>query len=404
MRNTNAIARAMETATTTLAHHGGNRSGQSRPGVFGSWMSALGLVAYLCFSPVARATNGQVFVVDSGGGGDFLQIQEAVDAASQRNTILVRPGSYAGFVVNNKSLAIVADGAQAVYIDGLAEVESLAPQRDVQLSGLYFRGGFEVRSCLATVLFTDCTARAAGENTEYCASGSGHGLQIVTDSQDVVFAGCVIDGRDGGSAPYCVSVMDGAHGEAGLSLEASTATLYASQITGGQGGQSWDGGCGLAMCAPACQGAGGHGIWAQSQSLVYLDAAQALGGQKGAHWDCSGKTPAQDGQDVRLEGGSSVLHAEDPTLVLGSASVLREDETWTLTLTGPVGAAAWLVSSPETDWRYLGLDLGVLHLKSSQLSLQALGSIPASGVLSVNLPTPSLPGAQESLRLFLEPF
>jgi hypothetical protein len=69
-----------------------------------------------------------------------------------------------------------------------------------------------------------------------------------------------------------------------------------------------------------------------------------------------------------------------------------------------VGAAAWVVSSPETDWRYLGLDLGVLHLRSSQLTLQALGSIPAGGVLTVNMLAPALPAATESMRLFLEPF
>jgi hypothetical protein len=369
------------------------------PGLLTGILIASGLA-----SAALPGATGDVYVVDATGGGDFLDIQSAVDAASQRDTILVRPGNYGGFDIYNKSLAIVADGPQTPRVNGPVFVRSLSLQRDVQLSGLHFRAGFQVIACEATVLFTDCTALEVGENQAVCSSYEAEGLHKVRNSQDVVFSGCSLTGRDGASWPFCEYVVDAADGEPGLFVEASTVTLYSCVVQGGQGGYSRDEGCGLWTCMPACQGDGGHGIAGRQGTLVYLDDTSPSGGMRGDHDDCYGDPPADNGQDVSLDGGSVLIEANDPTLVLESTCVLRENETWTLTLTGPAGAAAWVVWSAETDWRYLGLDLGILHLRSSQLTLQALGSIPVGGVLTVNLPAPALPGTVDSLRLFLEPF
>ena len=51
----------------------------------------------------------QVLVV--GPGEPFVTIQPAIDAAQDGDVVLVRPGTYAGFVVDGKSLVVHADGA-----------------------------------------------------------------------------------------------------------------------------------------------------------------------------------------------------------------------------------------------------------------------------------------------------
>ncbi|MBN1948070.1 MAG: hypothetical protein JW797_20545 [Bradymonadales bacterium] len=58
--------------------------------------------------------RGHVWTVDSSGRGDFTDIQTAVDAASDGDTILVAPGTYDGAVIT-KRLELVGDGA-GVYI------------------------------------------------------------------------------------------------------------------------------------------------------------------------------------------------------------------------------------------------------------------------------------------------
>jgi hypothetical protein len=43
---------------------------------------------------LAGAANAGVLVVDGGGQGDYTDIQSALDAASDGDTILVKPGTY----------------------------------------------------------------------------------------------------------------------------------------------------------------------------------------------------------------------------------------------------------------------------------------------------------------------
>jgi hypothetical protein len=48
------------------------------------------------------ATPSQTWIVDASGNGDFTDIQSAIDASSDGDLILVRTGTYAGFVLDRK--------------------------------------------------------------------------------------------------------------------------------------------------------------------------------------------------------------------------------------------------------------------------------------------------------------
>ena len=63
--------------------------------------------------PVAAATT---WTVDDPGGADFTSIQDAVDAANDGDTIIVRDGTYHENVDINKQLTLIGEGADVVTV------------------------------------------------------------------------------------------------------------------------------------------------------------------------------------------------------------------------------------------------------------------------------------------------
>ncbi|MFH1501584.1 MAG: hypothetical protein ABIG03_00920 [Candidatus Eisenbacteria bacterium] len=107
---------------------------------------AVGVLA-IAFATAQAAT----IHVDVGGGGDFLTIQEGVDAAASGDTVLVAPGTYTGALnrdinFDGRLLKLIADGGRdATVIDcqsaGRAFVFSSGGTPDVRVEGFTVRNG-----------------------------------------------------------------------------------------------------------------------------------------------------------------------------------------------------------------------------------------------------------------------
>ncbi|MCH2143303.1 MAG: pectinesterase family protein [Phycisphaerales bacterium] len=104
-------------------------------------------------------------VVDASGDGDYLTIQEAIDAASEGEIIQVRSGVYTGAgefiaVCEDKLLSIIGAGAEQTIIDGEGE-----------------RAGFSFSSTNSG----DLTSLIEGVTVRNCVqqSGMGGGLRII---------------------------------------------------------------------------------------------------------------------------------------------------------------------------------------------------------------------------------
>src|SRR5690349_9408266 len=81
-----------------------------------------------------------VHIVDATGRGDQLTIAAAVAAASEGDLVLVRSGTYAGFVVDDKALVIALDVGALVTIEGTIEIDNLAGGKSLVLEGLSVHG------------------------------------------------------------------------------------------------------------------------------------------------------------------------------------------------------------------------------------------------------------------------
>lgn len=354
-------------------------------------------LAVLLAAPALPAAE-DVLVVDAAGGGDFLELQAAVDAAEQRDTILVKAGDYAGFSVVNKSLNLVAEVGATPHVQGIATIVALPVGRDVSVSGLDFQAGFRLRDCLASVLLVECTFFDP-------TPGAGDHAQRVTSCKDATFANCAIRGRNGDTSFYCGDIYDGEDGGHGLLVVDSTVTMYTCTVVGGDGGWSQDGSCLFCFCA--FKGDGGDGLHVEGASYVYLDGTVPVGGSKGVHTaNCSPYNceTSKDGEAIWQDTTVTLELATHDPLGLAAPTVLRENEPYPVTLTGPAGAKAFLLWALDPGWRAFGPDLGILHVKSAGLNLVSLGAVPASGVLQVDLALPTLPPGDEALRLHVQPF
>jgi PKD repeat protein len=92
--------------------------------------------------------SGPAFTVDAGGSGDFLTIQEAVDAAQPYDFIAVNEGIYTENVEITKPLYLFGEGAGMTFIDGCGITHGLTIDSDnvtVSRFTVYNSSGFGVK-------------------------------------------------------------------------------------------------------------------------------------------------------------------------------------------------------------------------------------------------------------------
>ncbi|MFN0243155.1 MAG: hypothetical protein ACKVWV_09720 [Planctomycetota bacterium] len=382
-----------------------------------------------------------VWVVDEFGGGDFLRIQPAVNAASDGDTILVKTGSYPGFEVIDKALTITAELAATVDVEGSARVFDLSASKTVVLAGLACVGvsgeglneyGFYAEDCAGSVRVERCTFLGADGTTGHrdgtdgaravrCVdvafsaidSTGGRGLYayweggpppdprgnggmglLVLDSTVSVFH-ATLNGGDGVEPSSPSNYLDsGGHGGDGLrvmspTIPASATTLIGSECTGGNGA---DGGPSDGLL-PSWGGDGGNGIRVES-GLARVLGALASGGVAGWGWLHFGMT-----HFVATDGAHGLARAGDPgdfEDIAGSAreltagSPVREGETLDLTFTGvPGDRVTLLVGLDARAQEYLPAWHATRLVQapgSKAKSIRPIGVIPASGTLDVSLP------------------
>jgi hypothetical protein len=351
----------------------------------------------ICILGVFPATADAGVIVVNPFGGDFPDLQSAVQAAAPGDLLLVGPGADPGASVNGKPLTIVAYGAASIFslhIQGLDAGETVVvrgfqlggtsafPWGDVGVSGnegaVWFEdcgllggpGGFPGPMVIgsASVTFVRCSIQ--GGDGINCANG-GPAMQVISSS--VALYGCSTTGGDGGIGNSCGSAVNGG---AGLELIDSQVLISGGSILGGKKG---------------LLGVGGNGVIAHGSSLVQHLGALVLGSGGSAGF-------------VAPPGTVQALPGTPRSLQSLPKALLPEQQAGILKLKGLQGDVVFLFASlGSMSLPKPGLSGWFVLDPASLAGPGFLGAITAAGgALDIDFVAPSLPPALEEVTLLLQ--
>jgi hypothetical protein len=136
-------------------------------------------------------------------------------------------------------------------------------------------------------------------------------------------------------------------------------------------------------------GNGGNGIEAFSASTVQLLDDITVAGPGGHAGSGGASYPGSPGQDRIASGGGTIVDLSGTAKHFISPTPVRENTIATLTFRGVSGETVKLLIARTPGFVFDALENGVLLL-GAPIRTVNMGVIPASGVLNVQLPIPSI--------------
>jgi len=114
--------------------------------------------------------HGPTWIVDDDGPADFRTIQEAINAASNGDTIFVKNGTYSESIVLNKTLSLIGENAKTTILNGQDSAATICITADnAHVSG------FAVTSTGTGILLRSSGCVLSGNNI---ASNGDYGISI----------------------------------------------------------------------------------------------------------------------------------------------------------------------------------------------------------------------------------
>jgi Right handed beta helix region len=369
-------------------------------------------------------------IVEAPGLPPFTNLQEAVDAANDGDTILVAGGSYDGFRIDGKALHVIAAPGKQVSIQGTIGIFNLRLDQEVLVSGLVVYGvnhsqtlkpALEIASALGHVRVDGCKIYGSQPSTIPGVVHGGDGVRVFASTQ-VVFAHSSMRGGDGWGDPF------GGAGGHGLQLQFSMAALDQCLVEGGNGGNAnpeFAGGTGGTGCivtgnswmlaagssfrggkggdcfsffSAAYAGDGGNGLFMAGYAKL-LDN-EYVGGAAGTATGNPGHN-GERGQGL-VSPGTAIQYAGEAR-ELWTHQLVFDSTTFTVNVTGLPGDQVWLRVSTQPDFQTQIPLAGIWAVQNTHVPLRPSGVIPASGSLTLDVPAPELSSEADRV-LYLQGF
>jgi len=382
-------------------------------------------------------------VLTVGGGGAYIEIQDAVNAAQDGDTLLVSSGTYGPVLIDDIGLNVVADHLADVTLEGGLTVQNLSSSRTVALIGL--KGICDYQDDRETLILQNNSGSLRVENCTFigsdglewgsiyhargwdgvhldqcadsafinCTLQGGHGYSygdchggkaVLSKGSTVALYDCHLLGGNGGS-PY--DQYDG--GDGGTAYESSHGFLFASgsHFQGGNGGagadaQEW---YPIAMDG----GDGGHGIFlkgsAAETQLLGNHCQGGVGGNGGwPYWpnDPHGD-PGLDGEAIKTSAGAVLNYLTGDSHSLGLPAPVREDEWFDLDFEGKAGDQAGIILAGAPSSFFSPVLHGQWLLSLSPMPLfVVLGTLPPSGSMTFSAKIPDLGPGVPAATFYLQ--
>jgi hypothetical protein len=171
---------------------------------------------------------------------------------------------------------------------------------------------------------------------------------------------------------------------------ASTLLLSSSSVAGGGGGDTC---CYIDESGIA--GDGGNGLVLDGSSAYTIESS--FRGGDGGYVDgveCDDYGYGQRGDDVVLEGGSTLEVWDDTARTVEARGIVQAGSELALIVRGAPGDRVWLPRARQGGWHLVPSSHGALHLRQPLPGRWLyFGEIPASGELERTVPTEEMLGS-----------
>lgn len=153
------------------------------------------------FTFILPAEKCQAATLDVGSGYDYENIQDAIDAANNSDTIRVHSGTYEEFIEINKEITLQGDGTSSVIINSKSQsgptLHTITiKSSNITISGFTIKNTYHASSKHSCILLSASSSRCTISNN--IIKEGGNGIYLITSTDNTITGNTIEENEDNG--------------------------------------------------------------------------------------------------------------------------------------------------------------------------------------------------------------